>query len=66
MSATKDKKRLIKPHKQKSGQIKKNVNKDKIAAGYAAMAEMIGMADFEPTDASVNHDDVIYELQSKK
>lgn len=66
MSATKDKKRLIEPHKQKNCQIKKNVDKDKIAAGYAILAEMIGIADFEPTDASVNHDDVIYELQSKK
>ncbi|MDE0484460.1 MAG: hypothetical protein OXI67_17920 [Candidatus Poribacteria bacterium] len=66
MSINADKKRLIKPHKQKSGQIKKNVDKDKIAAGYAILAEMIGMADFDPPDASVNHDDVIYELQSKK
>lgn len=66
MSVDAEKKRLIKPYKQKSGQIKKNVDKDKIAAGYAAMAEMIGIADFDPPDASVNHDDVIYELQSKK
>lgn len=35
------------------------------AAGYAVFKEMIGMAKSDRTDASVNHDDVIYELQSK-
>ncbi len=49
----------------KSGQIREIVEKNQMKAGYAAMGEMIGIADFDPTDASVNHDDVIYETQSK-
>ena len=39
--------------------------KNQIAAGYAGFSDMIGIADFGTTDASVNHDEVIYELQSK-
>lgn len=65
MSIEKDKKRLIKPHKHKSDQIREEVDKKKFAEGYAYFAEMIGIADFGTADASVNHDDVIYELQSK-
>ena len=49
----------------KSGQIREIVEKNQMKAGYAAMGEMIGIANFDPTDASVNHDDVIYETQSK-
>jgi len=65
MNIAKDKKRLIKPHKYKSGRIHEKVDKKKIEEGYAILAEMIGIADFDPADASVNHDDVIYEIQSK-
>ena len=48
-----------------SGQIQEIFEKNQIAAGYAGFSDMIGIADFGSTDASVNHDDVIYELQSK-
>lgn len=33
--------------------------------GYAILDEMVGFADFDPTDGSVNHDEAIYELDSK-
>ena len=33
--------------------------------GYAILDEMVGFADFDPTDGSVNHDKAIYELDSK-
>ena len=48
-----------------SGQIHEKFEKNQITAGYAIFAEMIGMAKFDKTDASVNHDDVIYELETK-
>lgn len=48
-----------------SGQIQEIFEKNQIAAGYAGFSDMIGIADFGSTDASVNHDEVIYELQSK-
>ncbi len=48
-----------------SGQIQEIFEKNQIAAGYASFSDMIGIADFGSTDASVNHDEVIYELQSK-
>ena len=35
------------------------------AAADAIFQEMIGMAESDRTDASVNHDDVIYELETK-
>ncbi|MYF98844.1 hypothetical protein F4212_06860 [Candidatus Poribacteria bacterium] len=65
MNIAKDIQRLIKPHKHKNGQIREEVDKKKFAEGYTYFAEMIGIADFGTADASVNHDDVIYELQSK-
>jgi hypothetical protein len=49
----------------KSGHIREIVEKNQMAAGYAVMREMIGIADSGPTDASVNHDDVIHETQPK-
>ncbi len=49
----------------KNGRIREFVEKNQMAAGYATMGEMIGIADSGPTDGSVNHDDVIYETQSK-
>ena len=48
-----------------SGQIREIVEKNQIAAGHAIFKEMIGMAESDRTDASVNHDDVIYELKTK-
>ena len=48
-----------------SGRIQEIFEKNQIAAGYAGFSDLIGIADFGSTDASVNHDDVIYELQSK-
>ncbi len=66
MSIKKDKQRQVETQKNKSDRIRKKVDKKKIEDGYAAFAKIIGIADFDPTDASVNHDDVIYELQSKK
>ena len=48
-----------------SGRIREIFEKNQIAAGYAGFSDMIGIADFGTTDASVNHDEVIYELQSK-
>ncbi len=49
----------------KSGRLREIVEKNQMAAGYAVMGEMIGIADSGPADASENHDEVIYELQSK-
>ena len=49
----------------KSGRIREIVEKNQMEAGYAAMGEMIGIANSGATDGSVNHDEVIYELQSK-
>ena len=34
--------------------------------GYAILGQMIGFADSDSTDGSVNHDEVIYELDSKR
>ena len=48
-----------------SGRVREIFEKNQIAAGYAGFSDMIGIADFGTTDASVNHDEVIYELQSK-
>lgn len=48
-----------------SGRIQEIFEKNQIAAGYAGFSDMIGIADFGSTDASVNHDDVIYELKTK-
>ena len=48
-----------------SGHIQEIFEKNQIATGYAGFSDMIGIADFGAADASVNHDDVIYELQAK-
>lgn len=48
-----------------SGQIREIFEKNQMEAGYAILDEMIGMAESDRTDGSVNHDEVIYELQSK-
>ena len=48
-----------------SGQIREIFERNQMEAGYAILDEMIGMAKSDRTDGSVNHDEVIYELQSK-
>ena len=42
-----------------------NIEKNNIEKGYAILGEMIGIAETDSTDESVNHDEVIYELDSK-
>ena len=41
------------------------IEQNSIERGYAVLDEMIGIADSGSTDGSVNHDEVIYELDSK-
>ena len=48
-----------------SGRIREILEKNQMETGYAILDEMIGMAESDRTDGSVNHDEVIYELQSK-
>ena len=48
-----------------SGRIHEIIKQNHRAAADAIFKEMIGIADFGSTDASVNHDETIYELQSK-
>ena len=49
-----------------SGRIREIIKRNEIKAAYAILDEMVGSVDSGATDASVNHDEVIYELQSKK
>lgn len=48
-----------------SGQIREIFENNQMETGYAILDEMIGMAESDRTDGSVNHDDVIYELETK-
>ena len=48
-----------------SGRIREIIKRNEIKAAYAILDEMVGSVDSGTTDASVNHDEVIYELQSK-
>ena len=48
-----------------SGRIREIIKKNEIRTTYAILDEMVGSVDFGATDASVNHDEVIYELRSK-
>lgn len=48
-----------------TGRIREVVEKNQMTAGHAIFKEMIGMAESDRTDASVNHDNVIYELKTK-
>ena len=41
------------------------IEENDIEKGYAILDQMIGIADSGSTDGSVNHDEVIYELDSK-
>ena len=48
-----------------SGRIHEIIERNNRKAADAIFKEMIGMAESDKTDASVNHDDVIYELETK-
>ncbi|MBI1923126.1 hypothetical protein HYR99_02635 [Candidatus Poribacteria bacterium] len=39
---------------------------NQLEAGYAILDELVGFCESNRTDASVNHDAVIYELRSQK
>ena len=41
------------------------IEENSIESGYAILSQMIGIADSGSTDGSVNHDEVIYELDAK-
>lgn len=50
----------------RSRQINREIIKqNNIEKGYAIIDQMIGIADSGSTDGSVNHDEIIYELDSK-
>ena len=48
-----------------SGRIRETIERNNREAADAIFKEMIGMAESDKTDASVNHDDAIYELETK-
>lgn len=48
-----------------SGRIREIIERNSREAADAIFKEMIGIAESDKTDASVNHDEAIYELQSK-
>ena len=43
----------------------KVIEENSMDRGYAILSEMVGFAESDSTDGSVNHDEVIYELDSK-
>ena len=48
-----------------TGRIREIIKRNEIKTTYTILDEMVGSVDSGTTDASVNHDEVIYELQSK-
>ena len=48
-----------------SGRIREIIKRNQIKNAYTILDEMVGSVDSGTADASVNHDEVIYELQSK-
>ena len=48
-----------------TGRIREIMERNNRAAADTIFREMIGMAESDKTDASVNHDDVIYDLETK-
>ena len=42
------------------------IEKDKLDEGYAILDELVGFCESNKKDASVNHDAIIYELESKE
>lgn len=61
------------PFNKKLEKIKQNrilleveiIEPEKIDQGYAILDELVGFCESEQTDASVKHDKIIYELESK-
>lgn len=51
--------------KQQRNDRSENTRQNNTKRGYAILSQMIGIADSGSTDGSVNHDEVIYELDSK-
>ena len=50
----------------RSSQINREIiEQNSIERGYAILDEMVGFADFDSTDGSADHDEVIYKLDSK-
>jgi len=41
------------------------IEQDKLEQGYAILDELVGFCESNRTDASVKHDEVIYELGSR-
>ncbi len=48
------------------GRIREIIERNNREASDSIFKEMIGMAESDKTDASVNHDDAIYELETKR
>ena len=42
------------------------MEQDKLEEGYSILDELVGFCESDRTNASVNHDAIIYELGSKK
>ncbi len=42
------------------------IDRDKLDEGYAILGELVGLCESSRADAAVNHDAIIYELESKK
>lgn len=42
------------------------IERDQLEEGYAILDELVGCYASERTDGSVNHDAVVYELESKE
>jgi len=42
------------------------IEPDKLEEGYAILDELVGFCESNRTDASINHDKIIYELRSEK
>lgn len=51
---------IIKPDKLEEGLSSNEVK------GYAILDELVGFCESDRTDASINHDTIIYELRSEK
>lgn len=42
------------------------IEQDKVEEGYAILDELVGFCESDQTDGSVNHDEAIYGLRSKR
>ena len=51
--------------KQQRNHHSENIEQINIKRGYAILSGMIGIAETDSTNESVNHDEAIYELASK-